>query len=145
MESDSSSLNVPNATCRISIHALRMESDHRPIICFTQLRISIHALRMESDTFFLIISPPNKQFLSTLSAWRATYWYAPVGGRCTISIHALRMESDCGIPVIFATRAISIHALRMESDATMPLSAPGREEFLSTLSAWRATKVHATK
>ena len=58
---------------RISIHALRKESDIHGAILRVAGHISIHALRKESDF--------------------------PVSGRfgvCGISIHALRKESDAG-------------------------------------------------
>ena len=95
-----------------------MESDHKnsPLNC-EELKISIHALRMESDKIIFLLltdcglhfyprSPHGERllcqttekkqagFLSTLSAWRATKYVDT--GICAkgISIHALRMESD---------------------------------------------------
>ena len=57
---------------KISIHALRKESDRFRAVQNSQIDISIHALRKESD----IISQTNRRatipFLSTLSARRAT-------------------------------------------------------------------------
>ena len=55
----------------ISIHALRKESDIRPIVVLGDLLISIHALRKESDEVGYLIH---------------AFHY--------ISIHALRKESD---------------------------------------------------
>ena len=71
MESDVSLYHNGQTTSKLSIHALRMESDYNfgePIL---YLSLSIHALRMESD------SPPIE---STFPR--------------KLSIHALRMESD---------------------------------------------------
>ena len=60
----------------ISIHALRMESDHLLLgSLFAWRYISIHALRMESDCPILAVYRLNRLFLSTLSAWRATANY----------------------------------------------------------------------
>ena len=70
------------ATCRclplhpkspaISIHALRVEGDCKPLCRNYILWISIHALRVEGD----IVTPPmpdeGSEFLSTPSGWRAT-------------------------------------------------------------------------
>ena len=60
-------------------------------------------------------------FLSTLSAWRATYYLVSYGAGCRISIHALRMESDMQWAIeTLGLNDISIHALRMESDFISP-------------------------
>ena len=83
-----------------------------------ETKISIHALRKESDDrensarFFDI------SFQSTLSVRRATWqgwrWIAEI----LISIHALRKESDVNGRRYRAQFMISIHALRKESDAS---------------------------
>ena len=103
------------------------------------------------------------QFLSTPSGWRATglsafpahrsknfYPRPPGGGRRparfpprlskTISIHALRVEGDVRCPAHCSRRCISIHALRVEGDATTQPARAG-EQFLSTPSGWRATRI----
>ena len=147
---------------RISIHALREESDQRLDAMQQRLEISIHALREESD------SPMG---------WDG------FGGK--ISIHALREESDScrvrcwSLRLYFnprpprgerqegwmqndaaaefqstpsARRAterasqakqdteISIHALREESDCTPSLKVDPHTRFQSTPSARRATE-----
>ena len=128
----------------ISIHALRMESDAEQLYEGQgRGEISIHALRMESDMMMLLGCGVLTEFLSTLSAWRATFmpgwpcestarflstlsaWRATVhagedqAGAVLISIHALRMESDVGeVLYCYGNCGISIHALRMESDST---------------------------
>ena len=157
-----SALDVINSI--ISIHALRMESDGR---CHRQAGkrqlISIHALRMESDMTKERTIARILEFLSTLSAWRATrscwtpadcsehfYPRSPHGERrgedpaeddaTEISIHALRMESDRPCH----------HRPRQASEDFYPRSPHGERQrktrreiivpiFLSTLSAWRAT------
>ena len=58
------------------------------------IRISIHALREESDDIPAFFSATSRSFQSTLSVRRATYHYARGGNPETISIHALREESD---------------------------------------------------
>ena len=57
-------------------------------------RISIHALREESD--LLVLLPPHSwnKFLSTLSVRRATFQFERPLEIGKISIHALREESD---------------------------------------------------
>ena len=72
MESDRYS-KIYDYQWKISIHALRMESDegfNDSLVLSTE--ISIHALRMESDVLSPNTSRPANKFLSTLSAWRAT-------------------------------------------------------------------------
>ena len=56
-----------------------------------------------------------------------------------ISIHALREEGDEEIPYSKFTVKISIHALREEGDQQVKQRTPGRDGFLSTPSARRAT------
>ena len=78
-------------------------------------RISIHALREESD--HTASPPPNGcLFQSTLSVRRATGDYVGVHDVFHISIHALREESDWALRGLDESRCISIHALREESD-----------------------------
>ena len=56
--------------------------------------ISIHALREEGDLRSLREHLPQRQFLSTPSARRATVRQQPDRLRRYISIHALREEGD---------------------------------------------------
>ena len=102
----------------ISIHALRMESDTLCAMLWNVYGISIHALRMESDRNILRLYNTKN-----------------------ISIHALRMESDWNTSKIFFAIWISIHALRMESDGRVVAEIVLDSQFLSTLSAWRATSL----
>ena len=57
---------------KISIHALREESDYLPFLTKKHTGISIHALREESDRFSIPASHSHILFQSTLSARRAT-------------------------------------------------------------------------
>ena len=102
-------------------------------------------------------------FLSTPSAWRATGRASQGCALSIISIHALRMEGDhLRQRPQNRRKAISIHALRMEGDLTVNIFPSGRPYFyprpphggrrtptfpwktfmlfLSTPSAWRATR-----
>ena len=82
----------------------------------------------------------RKNFLSTLSAWRATFTPMHIRMPYSLSIHALRMESDFSPCVQNEDNTeLSIHALRMESDVCVCVC------FLSTLSAWRATTTPPTR
>ena len=119
-------------TLKISIHALREESDkllsidtsssgdfnprspwgERPSTASNggmYTLISIHALREESDKKFLCINNQLFAFQSTLSVRRATNNMGTQNDLKYISIHAL-----CHNNARFPT--ISIHALREESD-----------------------------
>ena len=58
-----------------------------------------------------------------------------------ISIHALREESDSLVLFIHRLDAISIHALREESDNPGTILKTLLDEFQSTLSVRRATRV----
>ena len=92
--------------CAISIHALREEGDLWCAPCSqTPGGISIHALREEGDPPQLPPQPPQKAFLSTPSARRATmsgqgsfvptddfYPRPPRGGRPATALHC-----SCGI------------------------------------------------
>ena len=102
---------------KISIHALREESDEVVPYDAVWYVISIHALREESDLFKIPALSSVLKFLSTPSARRATETGAMSVTPINISIHALREESD-GLP--------SLHA----NSFTL---------FLSTPSARRAT------
>ena len=84
-----------NLIIYISIHALREESDLRPVCDFPSIHnISIHALREESDTLpakmvllfvnFNPRSPRGERLYGGHSYWSDK----------DISIHALREESD---------------------------------------------------
>ena len=126
---------------QISIHALRVEGDHRRRARPVRGAISIHALRVEGDAKIAAICalvaryfyprPPgggrhvpvsapfaSMLFLSTPSGWRATQHSGASNGGEVISIHALRVEGDQGSayrppPCMI----ISIHALRVEGDS----------------------------
>ena len=81
---------------QISIHALRMESDWRPLLITRyqeRFLSTLSAWRATWDLWRVMLSAV--QFLSTLSAWRATWLYQALFTSLSISIHALRMESDC--------------------------------------------------
>ncbi len=99
----------------------RSPHGERPLLnsidTYVPSNISIHALRMESDFARNRVDSVIYKFLSTLSAWRATYYLVSYGAGCRISIHALRMESDMQWAIeTLGLNDISIHALRMESD-----------------------------
>ena len=78
-------------------------------------------------------------FLSTLSARRATDGGAFLKILADISIHALREESDLLERNLEGNNNISIHALREESDDGLQDCRVFATQFLSTLSARRAT------
>ena len=81
-------------------------------------------------------------FLSTLSLRRATCPSDVPVMSLTISIHALLAESDEFLATLGKLRRkISIHALLAESDAFLPADRMSHQEFLSTLSLRRATRV----
>ena len=123
---------------RISIHALRKESDvihvaHSRIEC-----ISIHALRKESD-FNYDINMSNIKFQSTLSVRRATS-NNPEGTVFTVfqsTLSVRRATQSC--PLGQASDEISIHALRKESDRSLAIRDRILHVFQSTLSVRRAT------
>ena len=111
-----SEADLYQSLCKISIHALREESDtdrfrgtHRREISIHALReesdscirriwqeggISIHALREESDETRSTSTSARSKFQSTLSVRRATQATMRTYGGDHISIHALREESD---------------------------------------------------
>ena len=79
---------------KISIHALREESDQDHAPSAPRYYISIHALREESDRFASRPTSLIVQFQSTLSVRRATDEVGDFVEDFHISIHALREESD---------------------------------------------------
>ena len=84
------------------------------------IKISIHALHEESDL---------------------QVFQHRAGGR-RISIHALHEESDSPRTLKrYGSTYISIHALHEESDFTIPLTVGRTEQFQSTLSMRRATRL----
>ena len=102
-------------------------------------RISIHALRKESDRHIAATECDVMLFQSTLSVRRAT---DTIFGNCHnygISIHALRKESDGYVQEVAEHLDISIHALRKESDRSLAAAYSDATGFQSTLSVRRAT------
>ena len=103
--------------------------------------ISIHALLAESDT------KPTGQH----QVYPHFYPRSPCGERqarrdsrqqpAGISIHALLAESDTPVESKRRNSTISIHALLAESDVHCVCAALAAEEFLSTLSLRRATRL----
>ena len=94
-ESDLADSPVERVRVGISIHALREESDSDTSATVpATAAISIHALREESDADRMDAYRCGLGFQSTLSVRRATQlsWYRQQHDR--ISIHALREESD---------------------------------------------------
>ena len=163
MESDDIIRNNVTLSVDLSIHALRMESDQIIAKAGVKYRLSIHALRMESDAFssqtttsyapFYPRSPHGERrdrHSNRTVYGRAFYPRSPHGERHAdanisrtdqiLSIHALRMESDVwAVPALCGVSSLSIHALRMESDSVLDCFHKASIDFLSTLSAWRAT------
>ena len=93
-------------------------------------KISIHALREESDTLPVSPEPPPFPFQSTPSARRATISRLPPGKRPKISIHALREESDVmDSSLIISPLFISIHALREEGDSAAVVVGASSQNF----------------
>ena len=85
---------------------------------------------------------PDRRFLSTPSARRATIALCHFVFSLGISIHALREEGDFSDVVKQRVNFfISIHALREEGDAACSTSPKSRRRFLSTPSARRATRL----
>ena len=130
--------------------------------------ISIHALRGESDNKPVSSSKDPTQFQSTLSEGRATRPKCKGYLIKEISIHALRGESDrthisaahgaqhfnprsprgerlFDHPLWLFGQQISIHALRGESDFTPVDGWVARKSFQSTLSEGRATSTLPNK
>ena len=103
-------------TRKISIHALRKESDRPGLSPAPSETISIHALRKESDLSAIGNVSGLLVFQSTLSVRRATFVNVGRQVNPLISIHALRKESDPEKRQTDVRRHISIHALRKESD-----------------------------
>ena len=131
----------------ISIHALLAESDRsaRP---HTRRRdaISIHALLAESDK----INPANQTNLPDF------YPRSPCGERLSITLLITLLtqyfypRSPCGERHDYEqycthARGISIHALLAESDETQVPNPTRQNQFLSTLSLRRATRLEVYK
>ena len=137
---------------KISIHALRAESDKKQknterlgkkfqstlseqratvasLVVLPVRAISIHALRAESDKKQKNTERLGKKFQSTLSEQRATDNKIVILKRLEISIHALRAESDEILAHTNTQNQISIHALRAESDIHSYLGFPRRRYF----------------
>ena len=74
---------------------------------------------MERDAVIVNALETELAFLSTRSAWSATYLLPYRNKGTLISIHALRMERDMPKTKESARPLISIHALRMERDLVM--------------------------
>ena len=124
-------------------------------------RISIHALRKESDRHIAATECDVMLFQSTLSVRRATDtifgnchnygisihalrkesdgYVQEVAEHLDISIHALRKESDLFEIFVPLRQSISIHALRKESDRSLAAAYSDATGFQSTLSVRRAT------
>ena len=130
---------MPDGRLRISIHALRKESDFGEPISPTSYAISIHALRKESDPPTM---PEQRSKHISIHALRKESDHGQFHQLITglISIHALRKESDhAPLPTPRASHLISIHALRKESDIDKLVITMTAQEFQSTLSVRRAT------
>mgnify|MGYP000818625751 CR=1 FL=1 len=132
----------PDVSCLISIHALRVEGDHRRLLHIKSAEISIHALRVEGDVkggnqngvytkssiHALRVEGDSSNFSSGLVC-KDFYPRPPGGGRpestqhwfkkFLISIHALRVEGDPDLYIMQRGGWISIHALRVEGDAAI--------------------------
>ena len=125
------------------------------------MRISIHALRKESDAYCGRIMSPCSAFQSTLSVRRATQRILDAGlameFQSTLSVRRATFTPTLDLAVsIFqstlsvrrathehpeghARNMISIHALRKESDRLWNHHASHHQRFQSTLSVRRAT------
>ena len=126
---------------RISIHALRVESDICTGSCAViPYTISIHALRVESDKKKGARLWTRQRFLSTLSVWRATRRTYRTAGEAPY----FYPRSPCG------ERPFPRRGLRQSALYFYPRSPCGERQhdcanrtnhgkFLSTLSVWRAT------
>ena len=85
---------------RISIHALREESD-RALPLFTAMNVGFQStLSVRRATCALVVMILSAKFQSTLSVRRATRGNVMQNGAVRISIHALREESDILAPTI---------------------------------------------
>ena len=136
MESDFSPCVQNEDNTELSIHALRMESD----VCVCVCVLSIHALRMESDDDATHAHQKYPRFLSTLSAWRATSTRLSNQELTGLSIHALRMESDRSINSTIINFWKPFYPRSPHGERLFFLSESSHVvDFLSTLSAWRAT------
>ena len=137
---------IPHAfqTVKISIHALRKESDQLRTARPYQRRISIHALRKESDLALCTIHSNHHISIHALRK-ESDDRCRPAQMNQAISIHALRKESDRTATRHTPTMTISIHALRKESDRSSIYGGKLIHLFQSTLSVRRATQAHRTK
>ena len=116
---------------RISIHALRKESDLLGVCVIPYIVISIHALRKESDVPGCVVWAMELDI--SIHALRKEsdehidhrFDHEPV----RISIHALRKESDVTVERLFRGLDISIHALRKESDHPASVTCVSRTNF----------------
>ena len=124
---------------RISIHALREESDLPGKQWSENLRISIHALREESDGNISCEMNLIDAFQSTLSVRRATIVQPCRSVSRIISIHALREESDSGKYRRQPTVLIFQSTLSVRRATAAETGALALLEFQSTLSVRRAT------
>ena len=146
----------------ISIHALREEGDHDAVSGGLHFLYFYPRPPRGGRLAALRDAHDFTRFLSTPSARRATSRWRVAPGCHAISIHALREEGDSsavahrscpfhfyprpprgGRPAsqqyALALHIISIHALREEGDAKISDTTLGRDVFLSTPSARRAT------
>ena len=101
---------------RISIHALRKESDRLRLVGLRSRRLFQSTLSVRRATILAHGLGANSKFQSTLSVRRATHHPDYRNRLVHISIHALRKESDYLVAVNDYPELISIHALRKESD-----------------------------
>ena len=110
------------------------------VVSVLSCQISIHALREEGDLRSLREHLPQRQFLSTPSARRAT-GLIPISRVCPVflSTPSARRATLQDCAQIYWL-CISIHALREEGDFTEMPQTLAELQFLSTPSARRATQ-----
>ena len=101
----------------ISIHALRVEGDHKILYLTRGIRISIHALRVEGD-----LKVSNT-----------------IGSAPSISIHALRVEGDMKVLTTWYCMSSFLSTPSGWRATRSILSGSKVNVFLSTPSGWRAT------
>ena len=82
------------STKKISIHALRVESDTPLISMQVPRTISIHALRVESDEKFVNNTDSDMNFNPRPPCGERHLILSDFVNNMEISIHALRVESD---------------------------------------------------
>ena len=165
-EGDRSRSPVWSTLRRISIHALREEGDlGEPVILFLESEF-LSTPSARRATTLRAYSVPQSAFLSTPSARRATFVCHLLILLCIfLSTPSARRATDHR-PDLRLRRAISIHALREEGDPSSikrvqvrynfyprpprggrpipPQATGGILIFLSTPSAWRATRASST-